>query len=168
MRDRQNSSRPGGLSNSGRNKPERRTKPKQRMTGFSQGVANRLIAPGEIQSESLEVPQIGKAMAKRVIDHEMPGSCDRPSLFRQVRNLATNETEACLYAVLVQDNEEVIGNLPRGAVVECEHAVARCQRAPFARNKNGIGRHAADARWDQRNRRQKGGLQGAVAQSEHR
>jgi len=101
VRDGQDLSCPGDLSNSSRNKPERRTKPMKRMRRFAEGVADHLIAPGKIEAESLEVPQISKPMVKRVINQKMPASCDRASLFRPVRNLATNQTEACLNAELL-------------------------------------------------------------------
>jgi hypothetical protein len=67
MRDWQDSSRPGDLSNSGRNEPERRTKPTKRMTRFTERVADRLVARSKVQPESFEVPQIGKPMVKRVV-----------------------------------------------------------------------------------------------------
>jgi len=101
MRDRQDPSRPGDLSNSGRNKPKRRAKPANRMTRFTKRVADRLVARTDIQPESFEIPQIGKPMVKRVIYQKMPGSCDCPSLFRPGRNLATHQTEACFHAELV-------------------------------------------------------------------
>jgi hypothetical protein len=101
MRDWKDASRPGGLSNSGRNEPERRTKPTKRMTRFTERVADRLVARSKVQPESFEVPQIGKPMVKRVVYQKMPGSCNRASLFRSGRNLATNQTEACFHAELV-------------------------------------------------------------------
>jgi hypothetical protein len=67
VRNRQDSSRPGDLSNGGRNQSERRTKPTKRLARFADRVVDRLIAPGKIQPESFEVPQIGKPMVKRVV-----------------------------------------------------------------------------------------------------
>jgi hypothetical protein len=100
VRDRQDSSRPGDLSNSVRNESKRRTKPTKRMAHFTDRLADRLIAPGKIQPESFEIPQIGKPMVKRVIYQKMPGGCDRASLFRPGRDLRTNQTEACFDAEL--------------------------------------------------------------------
>ena len=73
----------------------------KRMRRFAEGVADRLIAPVKIEAESLEVPQISKPMVKRVINQKMPASCNRASLFWPVRDLATNQTEACLNAELL-------------------------------------------------------------------
>jgi hypothetical protein len=101
MRDRQDSSRPGGLSDSGGNQPEGRTKPGKGMTRFTEGVADRMVAKSKIQPESFQVPQIGKPMVERVIYQKMPGSCDCASLFRTGRHLATDQTEACFHAELV-------------------------------------------------------------------
>jgi hypothetical protein len=104
MRDRKDPSLPGDLSNSGRNDSERRTKPRQRMALFTDRVADCLIAPGKIQPEFFDVPQISKSVVKRVVDQKMPGSGNRASLFRPSRDLATNQTEACFDAEFVQDS----------------------------------------------------------------
>jgi hypothetical protein len=101
VRDRQDSPRFGDLSNSGRNEPERRTKPTKRMARFTDRFADRLITPGKIQPESFEVPQIDKPMVKCVVCQKMPGICNRAGLFRSDRNLATDQTEACFHAELV-------------------------------------------------------------------
>ena len=97
MRDRQDSSRPGDLSHRRRNEPERRTKPAKRMTRLTECVGDRLIAPGKIMPESVDVPQISKPMVERVIYQKMPGGCNRTSLFWPDLNLATNQTEACFH-----------------------------------------------------------------------
>jgi hypothetical protein len=70
------------------------------MARFADRVVDRVIAPGKIQPESFEVPQIGKPMMKRVVYQKMPGSCNRASLFRPNRNLRPNQTEACFDAEL--------------------------------------------------------------------
>jgi hypothetical protein len=136
MRDRQDPSCSGDLSNSGGNEPERRTKPTKRMARFTERVADCLITQFKIQPESFEIPQIGQPMVKCVIYQEMPGICNRTSLFRLGRNLATDQTEASFHAELIQDSQQVIGDLPCRAVVEGEYAVARCQRTLLARNKD--------------------------------
>jgi hypothetical protein len=125
MRDRQDPSRPGDLSNSGRNDSERRTKPRQRMARFTDRVADRLIAPGKIQSEFFDVPQIGKSMVKGVVDEKMPGTGNRASLCRPSRDLATNQTEACFDVEFVQDSQQVVGDLSGGPIVEGEQALPR-------------------------------------------
>ena len=102
--DRQDSSRFGDLSNSGGHEAERRTKPTKWMGRFTERVADRFIAPGKIQPESFEVPQIGKSMVIGVVDQKMPGSGNRASLFRPHRDLRANQTEACFDAELVQDS----------------------------------------------------------------
>jgi hypothetical protein len=71
------------------------------MTRFTERVGDRLIAQGKIQPESVDVPQIGKPVVERMIHHKMPGSCNRASLFRSSRNLATNQTEACFHIEFV-------------------------------------------------------------------
>jgi len=123
--DGQDPSCSGDLSNSGGNEPERRTKPTKRMARFTEGVADRLITHFKIQPESFEIPQIGEPMVKCVIYQEMPGICNRTSLFRLGRNLASDQTEASFHAELVQDSQQVIGDLARRAVVEGKYAVAR-------------------------------------------
>ena len=94
VRDRQDSSRPGDLANSGGNEAERRTKPTKRMLRLTERVADRLVARSKIQPESFVLPQIGKPMVKRVIYQKVPGSCNRACPFRLGRNVATNQTEA--------------------------------------------------------------------------
>src|SRR5271166_4485635 len=53
MRDRQDSSRPRDLSHRRRNEPERRTKPANRMTRFTERVGDRLIEPGNQPDRSM-------------------------------------------------------------------------------------------------------------------
>jgi hypothetical protein len=88
--DRQNSSRFDDLSDRRGYKAERRTKPAKWMARFTERVADRFIAPGKIQTEFFEVPQIGKPMMKGVVDQKMPGTGNRPRLFRPHRDLGAN------------------------------------------------------------------------------
>jgi hypothetical protein len=94
VRYRQNSPCPGDLSHGGRNESERRTEPGKRLTRFAKRLRNRLITPGKIQPESVDVPQITEPMMESVIYQKMARSCYGPSLFRPGRNLATHHTEA--------------------------------------------------------------------------
>jgi hypothetical protein len=71
------------------------------MVGFTELVADRFVAPGQIQAEFFEVPQIGKPMMTSVVDQKMTGTGDRPSLFPVHRDLRTNQAEACFDAELV-------------------------------------------------------------------
>ena len=71
------------------------------MVRFTERVADRFITPGQIQSESFEVPQIGQPMMEGVVDQKMPGCGNRATLFRLHRDLRTNQTEACFDAVPV-------------------------------------------------------------------
>jgi hypothetical protein len=71
------------------------------MVRFTERVADRCVAPGQIQAEFFEVPQIGKTMMTSVVDQKMPGTGDRPSLFPAHRDLRTNQAEACFDAELV-------------------------------------------------------------------
>jgi hypothetical protein len=68
------------------------------MRWFAERVADRLVALQNIQAEFFGVPQIGKPMVKRVVNQKMPGRCNRASLFRPGRNLASNQTEASFHA----------------------------------------------------------------------
>jgi hypothetical protein len=88
--DRQDVSRFGDLSNCGGHEAERRTKPTKWMARFTERVADRFIAPGKIQTESFEVPQIGQPMMKGVVDQKMPGGGNCPRLFRPHRDLRAN------------------------------------------------------------------------------
>ena len=97
----QNSSCLGDLSHGGRNESERRTEPGKRLIRFAKRVRNRLIAPGKIQLESVDVPQINEPMMERVIYQKMARSCNGPSLFRPGRNLATHDTEARFHLEVV-------------------------------------------------------------------
>ena len=71
------------------------------MVHFTERVADRFIAPGQIQAESFEVPQIGKPMMKGVVNQQMPGTGNRASLFPPHRDLRTNQAEACFDAELM-------------------------------------------------------------------
>jgi hypothetical protein len=72
------------------------------MRWFAERLADRLVAPQDIQAEFFKVPQIGKPMVKRVVYQKMPGRCNRASLFRPGRNLASNHTEASFHPEFAQ------------------------------------------------------------------